>query len=251
MRRNAYRAGMSAAAMLGSAAIVLGAAVAGGRDEDLFVRDEDLHTVLFGSLDAGRSAFVSAGVKHTPTGPLDRDGIVILESNGAGTHRERFRGEVNLPATRLTTQASALVGYQWTGAIYLAALAGPDVSHEQLSVSNRLYRVSQPRGGVRAQFELWANPTPDTLVTTTVVGSSVRGSLWARGSAGYRLPGGAFVGPEATLYMTDTYRETRWGAHVTSWRIGLLTLRVSGGWMKADDGHRGSPYVGLSGWIRM
>lgn len=235
--------------MLGSA--VLGAALAGGRDEDLFVRGEDLHTVLFGSLDAGRSTFVSAGVKHTPLGPLDRDGVVIVETNGAGTNRERFRGEVNLPATRLTTQASALVGYQWTGGIYLAALAGPDVSHEQLSVANRLYRVSQPRAGVRVQFELWANPTTDTLLTGTVVASSVRGSVWARSSAGYRLPGGAFVGPEATLYMTDTYRETRWGAHVTSWRLGLLTLRVSGGWMKADDGHRGSPYVGLSGWIRM
>lgn len=242
---------MSAAAMLGSAVVVLGAALAGGRDEDLFVRDEDLHTVMFGSLDAGRSTFVSAGVKHTPLGPLDRDGIVIVETNGAGTNRERFRREVNLPAMRLTTQASALVGYQWTGGIYLAALAGPDVSHEQLSVANRLYRVSQPRAGLRAQFELWANPTPETLVTGTVVVSSVRGSVWARGSAGYRLPGGAYVGPEATLYMTDTYSETRLGVHVTSWRLGLLTLRASGGWMQADDGHRGSPYVGLSGWIRM
>ena len=31
-------------------------------DQDLFLRPEDMHTVLFGTLDAGRSVFLTAGV---------------------------------------------------------------------------------------------------------------------------------------------------------------------------------------------
>ena len=48
------------------------------RDEDLFLRPDDMHTVLFGSLDVGRSIFVSGGVKRTLTGPLDRSGFVAI-----------------------------------------------------------------------------------------------------------------------------------------------------------------------------
>jgi hypothetical protein len=224
---------------------------AAGRDEDLFVRAEDLRTVLFGSIDAGRSVFVSGGAKQTLVGPLDRPGYVLMETTGYGLTPERFRGEANLSATRFSSQASVLAGYQHTGGVYLAALGGPEITQKQLTVANRVYRISEARLGFRGQVELWAHPSRDTLVTGTLVGSSSLGSLWARASAGYRIWAGAFLGPEVTVYVTHTYRETRWGAHLTGAALGILNLRVSAGWMTTDDAARGSPYVGLTGWIRM
>jgi hypothetical protein len=174
-----------------------------------------------------------------------------METTGYGLNPERFRGEVNLPATRFSSQASLLAGYQWTRGIYFAALAGPELTQKQLSVGNRVYRISEPRLGVRPQLELWAHPSRDTLVTGSLVGSSSLGSLWARVSAGYRLWASAFAGPEVTVYATRTYQETRWGGHLTGAALGILQMRISAGWMTTNDGQRGSPYLGLTGWVRM
>ena len=55
------------------------------KDEGLFVGGVDLKTVLFGSLDAGRSNFfLTLGAKQTFAGPLDRSGFVSLVTVGYG-----------------------------------------------------------------------------------------------------------------------------------------------------------------------
>lgn len=233
-------------------AVAASADRARARDEDLFVRPEDQRVVFFGSLDAGRSTFVSGGLKQTLTGPLDRPGFVAMEQVGFGVTRERFeRGGASASVMRYSTDGSATFGYQWTSPFYLAALVGPEVKSEQLTLAGRFERVSKPRIGARAQVELWANPTPDTLLTGTLVAGSARTSVWARVSAGYRLFGKVFVGPEATIYTTPTYSELRWGGHVTGLSLGILQLRVSGG-VTHDDGRRGvSPYAGISAWLRL
>ena len=221
-------------------------------DEDLFIRPEDQRNVLFAGVDVGRSVFVSGGSKQTLVGSLDRPGFLVLESAGFGLTREVYRGAVELPALRLTTQSSVVTGYQWlVPGLYVAALVGPELEHEQLTVGGEIYRLSQPRLGARGQVEIWSNPTSSTLLTGTVVASSTRGSVWARGSAGYALWRGLFVGPEVTTYATDTYREVKAGLHVTGFSLGIVQGRVSAGWMMTDDGHAGSPYVGISAWIRM
>lgn len=226
---------------------------ASARDEDLFVRPEDQHTVAFGSVDASRSVFVEGGFKHTPVGPLDRDGFVLMEVNGYGLTREVARAEgVERPALRITAAAAGLIGHQWNrDGLYVATYVGPELRYEQLAIDGRIERYSEPRLGVRAQWEVWAHPTPDTLITATVVAGSSRTNAYGRGSAGYRVAGHVFVGPELVGYVTPTYQETRIGAHVTGFSLGIVQGRLSAGWMSVDDGRRGSPYVGLTGWIRM
>src|SRR5215207_7010941 len=54
------------------------------KDEHLFVSGTDLKTVLFGSLDAGRSSFITLGAKQTLSGPLARSGFVSLAAVGYG-----------------------------------------------------------------------------------------------------------------------------------------------------------------------
>ncbi len=223
------------------------------RDEDLFIRPEDQHTVIFGSLDAGRSVFASGGAKQTLTGPLDRPGFVAMETTGFGLTRESIKVEgAKVPVVRFVHETSALLGHQWTlGPVYIAAYAGPEIHQQQVAVDGRVSRFSRPRLGARGQVEVWAHPTPETLLTGTLVAGSVRSSVWARASAGWRLSDKAYLGPEVTVYATPTYSEVRWGAHVTGVALGIVNLRLSGGWMH-DDAHRhGSPYAGLSAWIRL
>lgn len=209
--------------------------------------------ILFGSLEGGRSVFASGGVKQALSGSLDRTGFVAVESGGFGVTPERVRiGDSSLPATRLTTQSNLLGGHQWNWPrIFVTALAGVEIQHEQLTVAGRVLRFSKPRYGLRAEGELWSNPTDWSLVTASTVASSARGSLWVRVSAGLKVGPTLFVGPEAGTYVTDTYREWRVGAHVTGFRAGILQGRLSVGWAAADDAKPGAPYVGATAWFRL
>lgn len=208
--------------------------------------------VLFGSLEAGRSVFVSAGSKQAVSGSLDRTGFVVMEATGAGLTRESLGGDRSIPVFRHVTQTSAMVGYQYSAnGLYAAFYLGPEVTHEQLTITGQVLRWSKPRTGSRAQVELWAHPVRDGLFTGTLVASTTEASLWGRVSGGWRLWKQAFLGPEAGFYVTDTYREARFGAHLTSLAVGLVHFRVSGGWQVTDDGRRGAPYLGLASWIRL
>jgi hypothetical protein len=227
---------------------------AGGtpRDEDLFVRAEDMHTVLFGSLDAGRSLFLTTGVKRTLTGPLDRSGVVAMQSSGFGLTREHSDFAPGTKVDRLTTDTASLIGYQWaqTG-VYAAIYLGPELHQEQLTIAAMAGHWSKPRIGLRGQAELWLNPTPETLATATLVAGTTRGSLWGRVSAGLRVWGNLYAGPEATIYVTETYRETKFGGHLTGLDLGILHFRVSAGIQVQDDSHGASPYVALTSWVRL
>lgn len=238
---------------LGVTALQTSRAAGEPRDSDLFIRPEDQHTTLFGGLDAGRSVFVSGGSKQTLTGPLDRPGFVLMENSGYGLTQERARiGDGSMLVDRLKHDASLALGYQTMfGPAYLAGFLGPELHQEQVAYGGRFRRLATPLVGLRGQVELWINPSPETLVTGTVVAGTAQMSVWARGSAGLRIAPGTFVGPEITAYATPTYSEVRWGGHVTGLTLGLVQLRVSAGWM-TDDAHRsGSPYAGISAWMRL
>ncbi|HVL72496.1 MAG TPA: cellulose biosynthesis protein BcsS [Beijerinckiaceae bacterium] len=204
---------------------------------------EALRTVLFGGLEAGRGGFASAGFKRT-LGPLDQNGFAVLGTAGAGLERDRPH-EPGAPAHgRYKVQASLLSGHQWMlgwGAV--ALFAGPEFDYE--TVPGDPTARGRPRLGARLQGEAWLHPTEDTLVTLTGIAGSARGHLWTRGSLGYRLREGLFVGPEASLYVTREHREWRLGLHATglSWRD--VRVRLSAGW-RQDEDRRGGAYLGLT-----
>lgn len=139
-------------------------------DESLFLRRDDLRIVPFASIDVGRSIFVSAGLKQSLTGPLDRQGYVAMETLGYGLTRERGDSGAAASLYRHTLQTSSLVGYQFsTHGVFLSAFIGPELTWEQVTDDGLVDRWSQPRLGARVQGELWAHPTTDTLLTASVV----------------------------------------------------------------------------------
>jgi hypothetical protein len=207
----------------------------------------ELNTVLFGSLDGGHSAFLSAGLKRALAGSLDRDGFIAM--GGVGIGGAPVSGRFEAADFRPTAQAHAMLGYQWLfPRVAVSALVGPEVDMEAESAD--ALRAARARFGVRGHAELWAHPTPETLATATVIAGSARAHLWSRISGGYAFWPGVFVGPEAAFYARDHYREWRLGAHVTGLTWGRLNIRFSGGLLQSNDDRTGA-YFGLSGYIRM
>jgi Cellulose biosynthesis protein BcsS len=207
-------------------------------------------TVLFGSLDVGSSGFLNLGLKRSLTGSLDQSGPIVMGILGGGGSPEstehRATGALRF---RPTVQANALFGYQWiVGPVTLAGLVGPELDYERGSdpVADR----SRTRAGLRGHAELWAHPTPDTLLTATLIAGSARGHVWSRLSAGYAVWDRVFIGPEASFYRTDDYREVRLGAHVTGLTWSGWNWRLSGGFMRVEDDRAGA-YVGVTGYLRM
>jgi hypothetical protein len=231
-------------------ALVFGVPVA-ARAEDGKV-DVPPRTVAFGSVDAGSSGFATIGAKRTLVGTLDESGPVALASFGAGGSPE----QMGLPrlgeaAFRPAVQGSALIGYQWAlGRTFLSLFAGPEVDHDRFSSASGLTREATRIGG-RVHGEIWMHPTDDTLVTGTAIGGSARGHLWARASGGYKVWRDVFIGPEATLYRTDAYREWRVGAHATGLQLGRFTFRLSTGWRVEESSTRRGAYGALSVHVKM
>jgi hypothetical protein len=209
-------------------------------------------TVLFASIDAGSSGFLTLGGKRTLVGTLDESGPVALASVGAGGSPE----QMGLPGVgdtpfRPTLQASGLLGYQWAlGRTFLSLFAGPELDRDRFASTGGLAREAT-RIGARVHGEIWMHPTDETLLTGTAIAGSARGHLWARASGGYKVWRDVFIGPEATLYRTETYREWRIGAHATGLQLGRFTLRLSTGWRVDETSARGGAYGAVSVHVKM
>ncbi|WP_339158707.1 cellulose biosynthesis protein BcsS [Methylobacterium bullatum] len=207
-----------------------------------------ISALIFGSLDAGASSFITVGTKITFDG-RDRDGFAILASGGAGARVERgpsIRG-IATSQTRLTALGAVLAGYQWFhdwGVV--AAFAGPEGSIEvEQSILGTM--ALPDRYGIRLHGEVWARPTAESLLTATAILGSTRQSAWGRLAWGYDVLG-AYLGPEAALYMDGTgYSKLGIGVHATDFRIGDVSFRASLGY-QTETGGGGSPYVTLSVW---
>jgi hypothetical protein len=234
----------------------LAAAAADGRDE--------ARLVLFGSLDAGRSAFVSAGAKVAPEG-LDRDGIVVMPTLGgdlrqAGDRAARAANRIGAAPPRhdRTALAGLLAGWQWApdwGSV--AVFAGGEAA---VATGGGPRSVHGPSAayGARIQAEIWARPRAATLFTATLVAGSARASIWGRLSWGIRaLAGllggdGAYLGPEASLYAERSgYTAWRLGLHATDAALGSGNVSVSAGWTGVEKVRHPGPYATLTAWFRL
>ncbi|WP_018261283.1 cellulose biosynthesis protein BcsS [Methylobacterium sp. WSM2598] len=222
------------------------AAAAEGRDE--------VRAVLFGGLDAGRSTFVNAGVKAAPGG-LVSDGFVLLGGFGTGLRSERDwygrpapDGRRPPRVFRHTVLANALGGWQWLrewGVV--AVLVGPEMSFETLGTGGAPRRAL--RFGLRLHAEVWARPTPETLLTVTAITGSARRDGWGRVSWGWRA-GPAYLGPEAALYADATgYRKWSLGLHLTDFALGEANGRVSAGWLYEEKVRRPGLFLATCLWL--
>lgn len=211
------------------------------------------HTTLFGTVDTGRSIYAAAGFKHGLFDPLDRSGYVLIGMAGGGRERPapRLPLDFRQRGPQPEGEASLLVGHQWLigwGAITVAA--GPE-----LTFRNPLIGSDRARASGRVMAEAWLYPTPGTLLIATATAGSARPHVWGRVALGWQapdwlrarvghglgwlLPEGAYAGPEIAIYREDGRPDWRLGGHVTGWKIGPASARLSAGWRKDTDGREG------------
>ncbi|WP_407520592.1 cellulose biosynthesis protein BcsS [Methylobacterium oryzisoli] len=210
----------------------------------------EARTILFGSLDAGRSAFVQTGLKHGPAG-LTASGFTLLAGLGYGARTERDRSQPDASSRpprvmRHTAAGYAVAGWQWVHDWGMTALfAGPEAGTEIVGGAGpgRPLRV-----GLRVHGEIWAHPVAGTLATATLIAGSARADVWGRVSWGWQAFG-AYLGPEASLYADRTgYRKWSLGLHATDAGLAGLRARLSAGWLLEEQIRRPGLYVALTLW---
>lgn len=209
----------------------------------------ELDVLVFGSLEGGTSAFLTAGLKIAPkSSPYD--GPVMLVSVGGGAGIDRLACGCTAPHAQghYAATASAVFGYQWTSPEgVIAAFVGPEATLDGYDPGTiAFHRDSE--AGLRVQGEAWLHPSEATLMQATLIAGTAKESIWARLAWGYAA-WSAYFGPEASLYADTTgYAKVSFGLHLTGLSFAAATFRVSAGATYEPRDRRLSPYFGLTAW---
>jgi len=129
--------------------------------------------------------------------------------------------------------------------VSIAAYAGVDMQIHSLPQYDPGNRLQGRYLGARAAIDLWAEPTPQTMVTASATLTTIGGAYAARIAAGWRLFGRFYLGPEAVAFGGPEYRQLRVGMRVTALKVHLFDWRFEwqGGVGYAfDDDNRDGAY---------
>jgi len=121
---------------------------------------------------------------------------------------------------------------------------GPEYQFHKLWPDDPGNRLRGPAFGLRFAVDLWAEPTPATMLAADASLSSIATSHSARVALGWRVFDRFYAGPETQVYGGDGYRQWRLGGHVTSMKAGDTEWSAAGGWAIDSEG-RSSLYLPL------
>lgn len=195
-------------------------------------------TVLFfsGSDLWRHGSFSHGGLLWSPGG-LERDGFTLKLLLGGG----RYQYVSGALADSLVTgnQAIAFVMPGWRirkDRLIVSFFAGADYQYHLLLPDDPTNSLRGEKWGVRAGFDLWFEPAPNTMIGADASISSVGPSYSARLAYGWKLPGGSYIGPEIGGFADgDNYNQMRIGLHITSFRTRGLEWSAALGWTLDSD----------------
>ena len=180
--------------------------------------------------------FGFAGATIAPWGGLDTSGFRIWVHAGGGTYKYFPEPGTTIKGTDVT--GDFLVGYGFEGNNYSIDLfVGVNAWNHQLSEFDPENSVQGTAVGAEVRGELWANPTPQTLLAGEAQYSTAFGTYWAKAKVGYDISNGQefFIGPELIADGDQRFDRWRIGAHVTAAKINKLIVEVSGGYLHSSD----------------
>jgi hypothetical protein len=183
------------------------------------------------------------GALWAPAG-LDHGRFVIKTFAGAGSYRY-LSGANEIAAT--TAIVSILPGWTFRADKFEARVyAGLDLQQHVLRPSDPTNPASGFHAGVRAGVDLWWEPFTDTMMRAYTSISSIATTHASAFAVGWRIPetlGRRFyVGPEFQVLGNDTYRQYRFGAHVTALKVGVTEWSVGGGWAQDSIARTGAHF---------
>ncbi|MGV2980125.1 cellulose biosynthesis protein BcsS [Camelimonas sp. ID_303_24] len=133
---------------------------------------------------------------------------------------------------------SALVGYEWAEPdVHVAAYIGFNYQNIKLDPVDPSNGTRGHGYGLRVVGELYANPTPYTMVSAYGSYSTHANAYYTRFKAGYALYDRTFIGPEFSMLGDNFYKQWRVGAHISGLTFGRFQFGLSGGYVR--DSRRG------------
>jgi hypothetical protein len=198
--------------------------------------------LLFSSTDLWRQGgFTHGGLLWAPSG-LDEGGAVLKLMLGGGVYRYRSGALGNIEVYGRQLSGSILPGWRFVrGKLIVTAFFGADFQRHRLWPDDPSAGLRGSYAGLRTGFELWHEPTSDTMLMAHASVSTIGPSYAARLATGWRLRSVFYVGPEIEGFAADgNYRQFRAGAHVTGFRTKSYEWSMSAGWASDSDGHHGA-----------
>jgi hypothetical protein len=200
--------------------------------------------LLFSGTDLWRQgSFMHGGVLWSPGG-LDNEGFALkaLISAGSYTYLSDTLGQVR--GRELVAQLMPGWHFKFNH-IEFKAFAGLDLENHQLSPDDPDGGLRGNDLGLRAAFELWSEPTSNTMIAADGSISTIDHNYSFRAAAGWRVADLFYLGPEVQAYANDGYMQRRIGIHFTAFRFNGVEWSAAGGFARDSD-HRNSAYVRLS-----
>ncbi|TMI98747.1 MAG: cellulose biosynthesis protein BcsS [Alphaproteobacteria bacterium] len=191
------------------------------------------HLLFFSGADVWRNgAFMHGGLLYAYQG-LNQDGPVFKLLLNGGLYRFQSGGS---EISGRQVMGAALPGWRWTApGVDLTVFAGLDVQDHRYVPDDPGNRLRGTHLGARGGFDVWYEPLQNGMLTGSASLSTVGKSYWTRAAGGWRLFDALWLGPEFLACGDDTYRQLRFGAHVTSLRVLGYEWSAGAGWVTDSD----------------
>lgn len=192
-----------------------------------------LHLLLFSGADVWRNgAFAHAGFLYAYQG-LNQDGPVLKLLLNGGLYRFHSAGS---EITGRQVMGAALPGWRWSRpGLEVTVFAGPEVQNHRYVPDDPGNRLRGTHFGVRGGFDAWYEPLQTGMLTASASLSTIGNGYWTRAAAGWRFFDAIWLGPEFLASGDDTYRQLRFGAHITSLRLFGYEWSAGAGWVTDTD----------------
>jgi hypothetical protein len=204
--------------------------------------EQSARYLLFSSTDLWRQGgFAYSGLLWAPFG-LDHDGAVLKLMLGGGLYRYRSGGLGNIDVYGGELLGSILPGWRLVrGKLIVTAFLGADLQRHRLWPDDPSAGLRGSYAGARTGFELWYEPTNETMLMADASVSTIGPSYAVRLGTGWRLRDLFYVGPEVEGFAADgNYRQIRAGVHVTGFRTKSFEWSMGVGWASDSDRHDGA-----------
>jgi hypothetical protein len=192
-----------------------------------------------------RTIFGYAAVTFSPFGFLEQSGFRVRVAGLAGHYSYILEGPPDIRNNGNTVQGDLLVGYEFVRENFsIAGYIGANVQDHVLSAFDPLNPVVGTEWGFKAALDIYANPTPNTLVTLNANYSTAFDTYYAKTKFGWAFGPSpdVFFGPEVTFLGNERFDQWRVGAHITGVKFGKLSIGVAGGYL--HDREEGSGAYG-------
>lgn len=208
--------------------------------------------LIFSGSDLWRNGgFGHGGLLWSPGG-LDREGFTFRAVLSGGIYRYTSGALGNRGVTGRELTAQFTPGWRFKfGRSEFKIFAGADLQSHKLWPDDPSSGLRGGTIGARASFDVWTEPTPQTMFAADGSISTIsRMNYSARIAAGWRMFDMFYLGPEAQAYSSEDYRQRRLGLHITGLRINEAEWSAAAGWARDTD-NRAGLYVRIGVLTRM